>query len=345
VTVSERAPAVGVRRLLVPVNALFGALIVVCALGPPIPEWLQYLPFALSLVLFGLPHGALDHLVPARLAGRRQTAASIARVVLLYLLVGVPVFALWSVAPAVAFVAFIALTWAHWGLGDLFTLLAVDGVRHLRARGLRMLAAIVRGALPMLVPLLVFPKTYEAVARQATAVFGAGTPGPGIPDSARVALAVAFAALVLGYAWLTRVEARRMRALPGWHRDIGEVLLLAAFFATVPPVLAVGLYFSLWHGLRHILRLGLIDGSSALSRGQVARALREFARDAAPVTAIALVILVALAAAFPPTQATGSGLGLYLVLISALTMPHALIVGYMDRRQGLWSAQRLSSSR
>ena len=37
---------------------LVGTLALLFAGGPDAPVLLQYLPFALSLVLFGLPHGA-----------------------------------------------------------------------------------------------------------------------------------------------------------------------------------------------------------------------------------------------------------------------------------------------
>ena len=330
------------RRVFAPTSVIFGVLIVVCAVGVRIPEWLQYLPFALSLVLFGLPHGALDHLVPARLAGRRPTVASVARVVLLYAALGVPVFAVWAVAPGVAFVGFILLTWWHWGLGDLYSLLAHDDVAHLRSRSLRMLAAVIRGALPMLVPLIAFPAAYSLVAVQATRVFDAGAVPTDIPAPVQLAAALVLAVLVVGYLVATAIAARRVDAVRGWQRDVAELALLMTFFSVVPPVLAVGLYFSLWHALRHIVRLALLDsglGASAspLARGQLLLALRSFARDSSPVTAIAIAILGALAVLLPPNAANGTGLGLYLVLISALTVPHAVIVAYMDHRQGLWA--------
>ena len=58
-----------------------------------------------------------------------------------------------------------------------------------------------------------------------------------------------------------------------------------AFFAVVPPVLAVRLYVALWHAPRHIARLVLLDPAPALSR---------FARDAAPLTGLALAVLAGL---------------------------------------------------
>ena len=331
-----------VGRILRPVDLLFVVIIVICASGVRIPDWLQYLPFALSLVFFGLPHGALDHLVPARLAGIRPTARSITHVVLLYAVLGAPVFAIWMGAPAVAFVGFIALTLAHWGLGDLYSLLAIEGVRHLRNRLLRVAAVVIRGALPMLVPLIAFPAAYAAVAAQTTGVFGGVTVPTAIPDSTRVWLAASISMAAAVYLIAGGLEARRIGAGAGWRRDATEIALLAAFFALVPPILAVGLYFSLWHALRHIVRLGLLDRDGTrvrddLVRGDLWRAVRSFARDAAPVTAIAIAMLVVLAILLPPSVQTGGGLGLYLVLISALTVPHTVIVAFMDRRQGLWS--------
>lgn len=89
-------------------------------------------------------------------------------------------------------------------------------------------------------------------------------------------------------------------------------------------VLADGLYFALWHAPRHIARLVLLDPVPASSR---------FARDAAPLTGLPLALLVALYLAVPAGEGdAGSLLAVYLVLISALTLPHAVWVSYMDAR-------------
>lgn len=58
-----------------------------------------------------------------------------------------------------------------------------------------------------------------------------------------------------------------------------------------------------------------------------------FARDAAPLTGLALALLAALYLAVPAGEGdAGSLLAVYLVLISALTLPHAVWVSYMDAR-------------
>jgi len=106
-----------------------------------------------------------------------------------------------------------------------------------------------------------------------------------------------------------------------------------------PPILAVGAYFSAWHALRHVARLLAVDDDAvaALDRGSTAGALRSFAVDAAPLTAVSLVIVAALAVVVPATPTGLPGLvGLYLVAIAVLTLPHFAIVTAMDREQGVW---------
>lgn len=152
--------------VLVPSWAL-GLLVVPFVLGFDVPLWLQVVPFGASLLVFGLAHGAVDHLAVGRVGTldhpRRPVAA-------LYLVCGGTYLLVWLVAPVIAAVVFIALTWYHWGQGDLYTLLSSVGGTHLRSRLQRGATVLVRGGLPMLVPLLAAPDTYMAVVRGLVAV-------------------------------------------------------------------------------------------------------------------------------------------------------------------------------
>jgi beta-carotene 15,15'-dioxygenase len=64
-------------------------------------------------------------------------------------------------------------------------------------------------------------------------------------------------------------------------------------------------------------------------------------RDAAPLTIAALVLLAGPSAIVParPSDLQG-GVGLYLALIAALTLPHTLLVTWLDWRQGVWRTPR-----
>lgn len=317
-------------RILAPVTFLLVVVAtgsaVVHLTGADIPMPVQLVPFAVSILVFGLPHGALDHLVPARLRPGTSIIRSVLIVVALYLVVGSATAALWTVTPLLGFAAFIAITWFHWGQGDLFIdRLLGDGAAD---RVGAAFTVAVRGALPMLVPFITQPAAASAV------VTGTGASLRSDPATAlvvpfpiRIAGAVLVAALIL----LHLVTVRRS-GKPLW-RQATEDVVLVVFFAVVPPVLAVGLYFTLWHSVRHILRLELTDSTSAeqLHRARLLAPFLRFMQQAWPITLIAIGMLIVMALILRRAD-----LGIYLALIAALTTPHAFVVTWMDHVQRTW---------
>jgi Brp/Blh family beta-carotene 15,15'-monooxygenase len=322
------------------------------ALGLSVPPWIQYVPFLASVVVLGLPHGAVDHLAAARLDGSEvgsETAIDrpLAAVGVLYVLAGGTYLLTWLLAPAASFVLFIALTWFHWGQGDLYVLTVVPERTHLRSPAQRLLCVCLRGGLPMVVPLLAFPEVYREIARAVTGLFDPGAIAaldPVFALGTRLALGAGLAALSIGALALgyRRVETAAQRRT--WRLDAAETALLWGYFLLVPPILAVGLYFCLWHSLRHVVRviaLGDGSGDSGTEPGtpgggrSVLGEFARFAREAAPLTAGALVIFLGLYVVAPVDDVPGL-IALYLVLLAILTLPHVLVVTWMDRAQGIW---------
>jgi Brp/Blh family beta-carotene 15,15'-monooxygenase len=311
--------------------------VIVAVLGDGLSPTIRYLPLIASAILLGLPHGAVDPFVLPRAFERPVDRRALVGVGLLYLLLGGAYAALWFLGPAVAAVVFIAITWFHWGQGDLHALVALLGADHLRTRAQRALTVVVRGGLPMLVPLLSFPGEYQRVLEAFVARFGVGF-GITWPFTgrARLALAVGFLgltglSLLLGY---FRADNRTP-----WLLDAGETALLWVFFILVPPVLAIGVYFTLWHALRHVCRTIVLDpaGETALAEGDLAGALGQFGREAAPLTALALVLIGAAVVVVPnPPTDVPSAIALYLVVIAVLTLPHVVVVSLLDYAEAIW---------
>ncbi|MDY6779519.1 MAG: Brp/Blh family beta-carotene 15,15'-dioxygenase, partial [Halobacteria archaeon] len=124
-----------------------------------------------------------------------------------------------------------------------------------------------------------------------------------------------------------------------WRLEVGETGLLWLYFAVVPPVFAVGVYFCVWHSTRHIARVVLLDSESrkGLETG-VTPALGKFAKEAAPLTVLSLVFLAGFYVAVPNPPALRMGalpdlIALYLVFVSVLTLPHVAITTWLDRKQ------------
>lgn len=328
------------------IRASWLALLVVLPFAPvasQVPPAVRYAPFVASVVVFGFPHGALDHLVFDRM-DRLSLPRSLALVGVAYAVLGGLYTGWWFLAPVSAFAFFILLTLAHWGQGDLYALLAFAEAEHLPTRAERALTVVVRGGLPMLVPLVSHPTEYRRVA---AALVGLFAPADAVlaglfTTTVQWGVGVGFALVTLTALTLGRYRVRLGADRRAWRVDAGETLLLWVYFLAVPPVVGIGLYFCFWHATRHLARLSLIDGAEGgarerLASGDLGGALRRVARDATPMTLGGLVIVAGLYLAVP-RQATGFEglLALYLVGIAVLTLPHVAVVTWMDVRQGVW---------
>ncbi|MXR51091.1 beta-carotene 15,15'-dioxygenase, Brp/Blh family [Halovenus sp. WSH3] len=341
---TTRVPSVRARRVAAAYSirpgwlALVAAAVVAVAVGE-IPLSYQYAPLVVSAVLLGLPHGAVDHLVIARQRGEGLTVRWLALVAGIYAVFGVAYGLVWFRWPVAAFVFFILMTWFHWGQGELYPLLNIVGATYLRAPSQQALTVLVRGGAPMAVPLVAFPDQYEFVATSLIGLFDPGAAAalaPLFEPGPRTAVGVVYGTAVVVTILLGYVRAGQRQP---WLVDAGEMVLLSVFFLVVPPILAVGVYFCFWHSLRHIIRTVMLHDRSttALDRADIAPVARQFARDAAPMTAGALVFLGLLYLLVPREPGDLSGLvALYLVLIAVLTLPHVVIVSWLDREQSVF---------
>lgn len=327
------------RRLAAPVAVLGGgsalALLAWFAVAPTSAERAALLPLLVGMVFVGLPHGALDHLVPARLgAGWGRRPASMALYLASYAgLVGA-YLALWTVAPVAAFVGFLVATVLHWGQGDVDFLERFLGRRRLSIVG-HAGALVLRGALPVAVPVIAQHEVAAGLLAAAAMATGGAVDGSIDLTATPVrwglgcllAVSIGIYAIGLRRAWATWAG----RAL-----DVGEVVLLTILFTFVPAYLAIGTYFLAWHSLRHLARLLLLRHADARSivSGDVRGPVLRLGRDLVPITVLALIGLAALTAWSGSRIETLEGfVALYLVWISALTMPHLALVAWMDVAQ------------
>ena len=313
-----------------PAWATLLAVLIFARLFPAVAARWQFAPFLLGLVFLGLPHGALDHLAPLFLRHHRLTARYLLRFVLGYGVLVAAYLGFWRVWPGTALAVFLLLSWLHWGQGDAYFLTAFERCLAPRSVSGRLLVWLVRGGLPILLPILAFPQTFALVAGGILGWYD-GSGGGLLDAQSRIAGIAALAVLTAAYLWQSWRAKRE-----GFWRDAGEIALLLAYFSLVPPILAVGVYFCVWHSARHLARLMLRDEANVapLSRGQFGGPLARTTRQAVPMTAGALVLLASLFWGHGHAHVTaGAFVYLYLSLIAALTFPHFLLVLWMDREE------------
>ncbi len=286
-----------------------------CAWAATVVPPLAFAAFGLSLVWLGLPHGAVDDSVAVRLGGRAPSWPRRLPVIALYLGLAGAVYGFWWVAPRTACVAFLGLTLLHWGQGDAhFVARACPGYFHGTAH--RLAFALWRGAAPICLPLAFHPEQYSRVLAGAVGLFEPHATLGTLDPTGRTALAASALGLWALEKGMAGDRLTRCRGV------LAEDAVLLVAFLVLPPLVSVGVYFVLWHSPRHLVRLGAVSGPSPW-----AFRWPQFV----PWTVASLLALAAFAwwrGVHAPDWT--ASLGAYLVLLSGLTLPHSLVVLWMD---------------
>ena len=324
-TFAQRAAGVSRAAVLLAVTA--AALSTLAA-----PGWLpaHQTRFLAAGFLLGLPHGAVDHLIPLRHRWLRGGPVSLLVVLVGYAALAALAFAGLRLAGPVVLPVLLVVSMLHFGSADLSP---ANNAAGNPARGWRastasgapapasprtpttwMLGALARGGPVVAGPLLCWPGPTGAAL---TAV------GLDAAPSTTTSAAVAVALLLVSATYALRaVRQRRLM-------DAAEVALLVALFTVAPPLAAFGVYFGLWHGLRHTARLLADDPANTadLNVGRLGRPLGRFLTAAALPTAVALATVVVLVHL---TVGHADLVGPVFAALLALTVPHVVVVGWWD---------------
>lgn len=311
---------------VVPVAAVAGLLLL--AVVAPTQTRAIAVPLAVVGAIVGVPHGAVDHLIPwwwasSAPAGEPGTGRggplTLGLFALAYASVAALALTALLVAPTAALVAFLALSALHFGRGEVATSAERAG-RPAPGGRAEQPAALAHGL--VVVGLLVWarPDQTDPMLRPLS---------PWLADAAvrsrSAGLELVAAVVVTGLVVLLRAG-RRVEA--------AELGLLAVTFAVAPPLAAFGVYFGAWHALRHTGRLLDLTRRRREDTGH-----RD--RGWGPSGA-----LLARAAALPTAGALATMAALWLVrdlaslqaevgVLLALTFPHAAVVWALDRHETL----------
>jgi len=336
---TDRHPSLWLSRASLLVLAVtFGSL---GAIGVRVPLRAQMVVYLVGMVALNLPHGGYEHFENLR----RRRPAFRWRYVAVYLAAIGGFVGLFLVAPVAGLALALTVAMAKGGLGGLQVLEATSGTEHLQTRFQRGLAAAVRGGAVMLVPIVFWPETFHAFSSLMVGLVdpGALAPYAGSFDTTRLVVGSGY-----GIALTTHILLGYVRGGGrSWLVDAGESLLLAAYFAFVPVLVAVGLYFPFWYSARQVARtasvetepvgderwdlLGGADPSTVALRAWVVLVVGALATFG---------VLVGVYWAFPNPLGTGNVLpgavAFWSMFISIVALPHIVVGSLLDRDRGIW---------
>lgn len=265
-----------------------------------------------SVLVIGIPHGAIDHVMASELYGLESGWRHQLLFYGGYLALMLVVALLWLISPVLGMALFLVISIYHFGEADMQDFL-VDGV----GRGEEWAASLARGTL--IIGLIVFSDLATTVPVMASAMrlsepMLAGLfPDPAVPVAVLAGVYVVTMALLVA-----RGSMGRPLALTA------DSLLLMAMLWITGPLIGFALYFALWHSLGHVREM---QHFFAL-RGKP-MSLQAFYKRAAPFTLVSVAGLLILALLWTAYEAHAEFLALMFVLISVLTLPHMVIVHRM----------------
>ena len=262
--------------------------------------------FLASAIVLGIPHGACDPWVPGWVQQKPSQIPFLFWFFVLYLTLSFLYLLVWKAVPFPATVFFLLLTAWHWGTADA-SLLFPPGLRWLSF-------GLGRGLWVMLAPFAFHTlEAWRVVLLMAPAAGPAPSP-------------VFFQSLLVAPLLLT------LASRPG-KTEWGETILLLLLLALTPPLVGVGTYFVAFHAWRHLLRLADLRDHLANHADPLPwlRSLVRLLWFAVPLT-IATLLLLPLLPRFlgPMPQTQEQWVGAYLILLAVLTLPHAILVGWVD---------------
>ena len=269
------------------------------------------------VALLGIPHGAVDHLAAAELGGPFDTS-SLRRFAIGYVGVMLAVAVVWLVAPTLALVVFLTVSVHHFGQSDL---------AYLRLSGARANAVQwSRGLLLVGLPLVAHVDLVSPVIER----LGGGNPASWAWLADRWILWSAMLVaqhVVIGWAFVHRHLDR-----PTLACEAVTVAALSTLFLTADPLIGFAVYFGMWHSLAHLFVLADLLGTEP-SR------LRSLGRLTAPLSAVSVLVVVAVVIGAVAADRTELIVPLTFVFVSMLTMPHLLVV------ERIWSARTSGTDR
>ena len=260
-------------------------------------------------IVLGVPHGAVDHLVPGWAAASWRSRPRRLVVLAIYLGIAGAAFGALHHVPELSFAVFLLVAALHFGWGE--TTFAAE------RRG-EPVPGVYRGWWPTFAygaVVIVLP-LWSPDARTVLTPLAPGLVAwiAEVPAVGVVAAVVAVSVSTIAWSLL---HARAGEA--------GELAILTTLFLLAPPLAAFGVYFGLWHAVRHTSRLLEVVAPG----GGVGRQLVAYVRAAVLPTVAVLAALVLL------WQNRGDGVVILagVSVLLALTFPHVVIVAILDRHR------------
>lgn len=290
----------------------FGAALAAVLLQLIAPELVLNLRYPLLIaviLILGIPHGAIDHIITSQLFNLPYSLkGQLPFYAFYFMAMGLMAF-IWLWNPIIGFLGFICITIYHFGQADLNFLNLPPATKRILfiSRGAFILILIIFSDWTLIGP-VISSIMYQPIS--SVTLFS---------PSAWMSAGLIQFVLINGTILLLY---RKQLTKPTLTYFVADSTFVITLFFIVDPFLAFAVYFGTWHCSGHIQQMLLF-----LKNTDDELDLTDFYRKAFPLTAAAvlgLCLLLILRSVWPMSIEL-----IFVIFISVLTLPHMLIVEKM----------------
>lgn len=273
----------------------------------------DYTIFTLAMVLIGIPHGAVDHIIDKKMYGKNHE-------LIFYITYLSSIFlmaSLWFVYKPLGFIVFLLITIYHFGITDVQKLESISDSK-------RLAAGITRGVFIISMLLLANPQeSFDVISNiLATQIR--------VPD-----LIVNYSSLsVFGMLFIFSLVMIHLFDYDVKNKEVQnyfiDSILLTIIFLSTSNIIGFSIYFALWHSLKHLEEF--FEASKEIG---VLTRIKSFYKQALPFSLISYFGILLLFGVFVYFNLQQNLLSISLIVVSALTLPHVFVVEkfYVSKRQ------------
>ena len=278
---------------------------------PDIADAIKYPVLIICLLIIGIPHGAIDHIVTSSIYNLSNSIYDQAKFYLYYLIMMGIMTGIWIFNPTLGFIIFACLTIYHFGQADLehFDIdLRIKKILFI-SRGTMIMGLIVFGDPAYTSPILFDITGFNLLNSHILSQY----------------YPILFWFLPLQYFFVQTIIF--IRAGISGHdlmRITFDSTIIFALFAVVNPILAFSVFFGLWHSLGHVKEM-----LSFFNKTGRQMSIGTFYIKALPLN---IITLVGIAVVYWGTVTYNIQLqivSILFIIISVLTLPHMFIVEKM----------------
>ena len=279
------------------------------------PIQFQMILLSVTLVLTGIPHGALDHLVAAQSNAVQSQSFTHSSFLLNYLSRMLVFGLVWYFFPLLALGVFLLLSAFHFGETDLMSFAHKNILLTLVQLfyGTCILTLLLLTHLDEVTPIVSeLPDTQIRHILTITSAYSKAIIGMNI-------------GLLLLFAWIYHATSRQ--SIKTWYPILFHMLVLVPVLTGLPLLLAFTFYFGCWHSLHSLENIRQFLSKQQQQPVTISWVLKK----SIPLTVIAVVfilVLVVLANYLGNTQVFLLG---FFIGISILTAPHIQVMSNMYR--------------